>query len=189
MEINVANEVISLIRDKNDSEIKRIYYLYRESFFRYGINRFELDEDTLSDIYQESFISLYDNIRKGKLTNLSCSLKTYLFKIGTNQILSYLKKNDKYPHVPIDQTIPELNAYHNSDEWTKVQEIVFHTVSTIEHPCNEIFNLYYWQQLKMNEIAQTMGYKNEQVAKNRKSICLKNLKEHIFGTLKKEDLL
>lgn len=189
MEINTANEIISLIRDENDSEIKRIYYLYRESFFRYGISRFELDENILSDIYQESFISLYDNIKKGRLTHLSCSLKTYLFKIGTSQILSFLRKNDKHPHFPITQSITELESYYSSDEWTMIQEIIFRTVSVLEYPCNKIFSLFYWKQKRMNEIAHIMGYKNEQVAKNRKSICLKNLKEQVMEKLKKEDLL
>jgi len=142
--------------------------------------RYAVDEDVISDIYQESFIALYDNIKEGRLNHLTSSLKTYLFRVGINRICKYQEKGknmerfEKYDiHTFEDYPV---------DEWIEMQEKVYEIVNKLEEPCNTVLSLFYWKHKNMQEIAGIMNYKNEQVAKNRKSLCLKTLK----GILKNE---
>ena len=63
------------------------------------------------------------------------------------------------------------------------QEFEPNLLDTIEkhlgEKCRQILSHYYYDKRSMREIAQLMGLANEQVAKNKKSLCLKKLKEMI----------
>ena len=39
--------------------------------------------------------------------------------------------------------------------------------------CRKVLVSYYYKRMRMREIAENMGYSSEQVAKNRKSDCMK----------------
>ena len=45
--------------------------------------------------------------------------------------------------------------------------------------CKEILKLFYYQEMKLDEIVETMSYENKDVAKSQKSRCLKNLRKLI----------
>lgn len=149
--------------------------MYRDQFSNYFKKEFRMEEDIIFDIYQESFIALYDNIKDGRLNTLTSSLKTYLFRIGINKTLRYLEKEKSISR------LEDLNTYsfediepNDSEEaYSKLDKIL----DELQEPCNTVLKLFYWKKKSMKEIAAKMNYRNEQVAKNRKSLCLKQLKE------------
>jgi len=55
--------------------------------------------------------------------------------------------------------------------------------------CKRILVLYYFDRLKMKEIAEVMNFANDQVAKNKKSSCLKKLKAKISESPRLKDIL
>lgn len=186
----MENDIISLIHSGNEYETKYIFYEYRAEFLNYGRKNFALDQEKLSDIYQDSFTAVVQNIKNDRLTQLSCSFKTYLFRVARNQALNLLNKTTHYTYIPIEpESEEEELLYTEADTWNEKQNIVYHIVSALEPPCSQILNLFYWNKKSMNEIARIMGYKTEQVAKNRKSICLKHVKERVMEEFRKEDLL
>ena len=58
--------------------------------------------------------------------------------------------------------------------------------SQIGENCQRVLHLFYFHRLSMNAIAQELGLANEQVAKNKKSRCLKKLKAIAFKMPYKE---
>lgn len=184
----MENELIARVRSNPHSEIRKLYDLYRQQFFLYATSRFALDQDIISDIYQDSFVALYENIQTGRLSKLNCSLKTYLFKIATNKIHTHLAATQKYKKVSIEENWKDAHDQYSTDEWKERQDVVFKAVSEMEHLCRTMLSMFYWEQRKISEIAREMGYKSEQVVKNRKKICLQRLKEKIIEWFIKEDL-
>lgn len=161
--------------------------MYRAEFFRYVKNRFRIEDDIIFDIYQESFIALYDNIKDGKLSTLTSSLKTYLFRIGINKLYKYLEKETKI------ELVKGLDLYNFEGLECEDADIEMHNeldkiLNELGEPCNTVLSLFYWKQKSMKEIAIRMNYTSEQVAKNRKSLCLKTLKEK-FENLKLSQIL
>lgn len=61
------------------------------------------------------------------------------------------------------------------EEWNEAQNIVSKLLEEADTDCNKVLTLYYREHRKMEDIAQYMNYKTEQVAKNKKSSCLRRL--------------
>ena len=155
-------KILDYIRKNNRSremgkEIENLYELYKPPFILFAISNYPISKDTAIDIYQESFTAMYQNIRSGKYTERNVSLKTYLF-----EILQMLASEWNVRQFP-----PE--------EWNEAQKIVSELLEEADTDCNKVLILYYWERRKMEEIARYMNYKTEQVAKNKKSSCLRRL--------------
>lgn len=160
---------------KISKEIEALYELYKPPFILFAIRNYPLSEETAADIYQESFTAMYQNIRDGKYTERNVSLKTYLFEIGKHQIFNHLNKEQKEAGV-LQTLASEWNAHqYPVEEWNEAQNIVSGLLEEADADCNKVLTLYYWEHRKMKDIARDMNYKTEQVAKNKKSSCLRRL--------------
>lgn len=171
---------------QSNKKTGELYYAYRKGFFNYIATRYRFfDTYILDDIYQDSFLALIDAIRKTSIN----SLKDYLFKIGENNLKSYFKDEGKFPDMAIDDLSIEVESYDDPLEKERIREIVFQYASVLGNPCKQVFNLYYWANKSMEEIAHIMGYKSGQVAKNRKSLCLEKMRQAVINKMKTEGLL
>ncbi|WP_195628632.1 RNA polymerase sigma factor [Bacteroides finegoldii] len=173
-------KILDYIRKNNRSremgkEIENLYELYKQPFILFAINNYPISKDTAIDIYQESFTAMYQNIRSGKYTERNVSLKTYLFEIGKHHIFKYINKEQKENDI-LQMLASEWNVRQfPPEEWNEAQKIVSELLEEADTDCNKVLILYYWERRKMEEIARYMNYKTEQVAKNKKSSCLRRL--------------
>ena len=172
----------------NNKYLTLLYDQYKQKFIAFALKYFSIDKNTLEDIYQESFIVLYQQIQNGTFPEHSVSIQTYLFGIGKNKILNYLRDN-RYETIEISENILFANDWYDSDDWIRKQEITYQLVDNMEEPCNRILQLFYYDRKTMSEITQVFNYKNEQVAKNRKYLCVNKLKDNLKHKLKEEGLI
>lgn len=181
------NDEIIVFKRGNGSAISKLYDTYCHEFISFACGSFNVDRDTATDIYQESFIALYHNIQRGKLTNFSVSLKSYLFHIGKHKLMNHHRNQSTHRHEEISDL--HLNIAHcESNDWLRKQEITYEAVLQMNEPCSTVLTLYYWEKQSMAEIARRMEYKSEQVAVNRKSLCMKKLKQYLIPLFKAEGL-
>ena len=68
-----------------NTELNRFIADERDKVLAYLRKTFSFSDDDLSDIYQESSVALFINIRDGKLSNLTSTLSTYFLRICINQ--------------------------------------------------------------------------------------------------------
>lgn len=179
-----GSDAIARIGAHDGRHVAHLYDLYRGEFAAFARRCYSLDEAAAAEIYQESFIALYENIRRGKLTRLSVSLKTYLFRIARNKILN-ARRDAAGKNEELREAFPETG----NDEWTARQEIVYRTVQEMQEPCNSVLTLYYWERRSMEEIARKLNYAGAQVAKNRKLACMRKLKAVLTAKLTAEGLI
>lgn len=180
------NDELAVIQHGERCGVSRIYKLYRGQFISYAMKNFRVSEAEAIDIYQDSFIALHQNVQSGRLSNLSVSLRSYLFQIGKYKILNLLRRSDRHSFEMMDE-----KAFHDecdSPDWVLKQEITYRAVLAMQEPCSTVLSLYYWEQKSMSEIASAMNYKSDQIAKNRKSLCLKKLKEDLIQKFNTEGL-
>lgn len=171
---------------EDEAEISRLYLMYREQFIAFVTNCFGCGAAVAADIYQESFLALFQNLKEGRIAPQSASLKTYLFQIGRFKALNLSRKRRNCPEVGL-YGIGDVEAAP-SEVQVRLGEIAREEVAAMQEPCSSVLSLYYWERMGMAEIARRMNYKNERIAINRKSLCLKKLRELITGRLKKEEL-
>ena len=176
----------SILKGQEEGLVE-LYRLHRTEFIKWAWQQFKLDEHDAADVFQDTIISLRSNIVKGKLTELSSTLKTYLFGIGKNIALGRLRQNGKWYKNPELMEVQE----EKSSITTKIEEsdrtnIVSGLLENIGEPCLSILRLYYYQNYSMEAIANTLDYKNENVVKSQKLRCLKKLKENMKLVNKEE---
>jgi RNA polymerase sigma factor (sigma-70 family) len=176
-------EPLHTLRVGTGEQITRLYDRYRGEFLAFAAKYYSLFGDDAVEVYQDSFVALYENVRSGRLATLSVSLKTYLFRIAQNKMLNRRRgaagKSDPLPD----------NLAEESGDWQQKQEITYDLVQRMEEPCNKVLTLYYWERLSMDAIAGEMNYANAQVAKNRKSVCMRKLKDVLTRRFVTEGLM
>ena len=69
-----------------------------------------------------------------------------------------------------------------------MEEITSEEVKKMREPCCSVLTLYYWDRKCMDEIATIMNYSNGDVAKNRKSLCIKELRRRVSFRLRAEGI-
>ena len=171
-------EVIDNIRNGNRQVLRELYEQYRDEFGIWVSRSYNCDEDMIADIYQQSFTTLYYNIKEGKLTRLTSSLKTYLFAIGKNLIRDHFKitsRRQEIMEVAIDTSNID-NGILERYEQSEMKETVKGLLQRIGEPCKTVLELFYLKGFAMDAIAVELNYKSEQIAAKRKFICLRQMR-------------
>lgn len=157
--------------------LDEVYLTYKEEFFLYA-RTFSIPADDIPDIYQETIISLYENIQNNKLEHLTSTLKTYLFAVGKFKIYKQLDKNNKriqHGEHPIHAS-EEMQLFEAevADERQLRLQKAFKDLGV---KCQKILELYYYKGMTLDEIQNELDYTTKDVLKSQKSRCLKQLKE------------
>jgi RNA polymerase sigma-70 factor (ECF subfamily) len=176
-------ETLEDIRSANQTQLHTLYTSFRGEFGQWITRYYNTDEEMAGEIYQQAFIAFYYNIRDGKVSTLSSSLKTYLFAIGKNIAREQFRINARF--------IPEEDNI-NLDEWdtsmedslevTERQMALDHVLKKMGDPCQTVLRLYYFDDYSMAAIAEAMKYKTEQIAAKRKFICLQQIRKLLKDT-------
>lgn len=157
---------------------KEIYEGYREAFFAFA-KAYNLPQEDVVDIYQESVLKLYENVMSRKVTEFSSTIKTYLFSIGKFKIYEALRARKKM--MPVgelkleNQNIETAELEENG--LTPRQQQLKAQFKKLGERCQHILELFYLQGLRIAEIKEAEGYENENTVKATKSRCLKQLKQ------------
>jgi len=174
-------ETLQKIKEGDEAFLKTLYAQNREAFINWMLRRYHCDEDDAKEAYQRAFSILYFNVKEGKVTELTSSVETYLFGIGKNVMKRIFRQNSRetvsLDHIIGHQT-DELN-YYEKEEKHHQKELVKQMLDKIGDPCKSVLLMYYFHRYSMESIAQRMGYKTESVAKKKKFLCLKKLKEMV----------
>lgn len=172
-------ELIERLSKGDEDAFRQIYRSHKREANDWLIKHFG-DGFSFEDVYQESVIILYEAALDGKLSQLSCALKTYLFAICRNQLLNAFKLQKRQ-----DSKVDEVTIYYrewiNPDESDQDKvELVKETIYGMEDPCKSILTLFYYQGKSIEEMAVELGYADKNVVKVQKSRCLKYLKEWVW---------
>jgi RNA polymerase sigma factor (sigma-70 family) len=159
----------------NDSKILK--WLYQMEFPK--LERFILNnkgnEQHAKDIYQEAFVALWKNVKADKFKpENGTAIQGYLFQIGKNKWLDYLRSS-KYKN-----TVPLENYHDGSQEESEDRESELKQVEisfkNLGENCKELLTRFYFKKESMAIIAQAFNW-TEATARNNKYRCIQRLKE------------
>ncbi|WP_343030555.1 sigma-70 family RNA polymerase sigma factor [Fulvivirga aurantia] len=178
------------MKEGDKTVLDSLYAYYRDEFITWSGAMYKLSEDNAADVFQDAVITFYSNVKSGKLTELTSSIKTYLFAIGKNLSLKKIKKEKR---MVLDDEVLEFNSsveYQElSFEYTERQKTLAQIVEKLGDPCKSILKLFYFENFTMDSIAERLDYKNENVAKTQKLRCLQKLKSMFENrAINKDDL-
>lgn len=184
MNKDILDEFISYLSKERK---KSVSYLRRNM---------SLTDEQAEDIFQDSCISCYQNLKEGNLQSLTCTLSTYLNRICINKAHNFIRDNKDKIHskknssdddnstsenrfIYIDEKLDEIldlteedNSFREEKN-KKVRDIV----KNLPKPCDSIFWGMYRDGLSLKKIGEMLGYASYDVIKITRQRCIKKFKE------------
>jgi RNA polymerase sigma factor (sigma-70 family) len=135
--------------------------------------------DEAKDLFQETMIAFYENVRDNKFKGES-AISTYLYSIAKFKWLNQIKKNNirTSHHEKL-----KVNEFEESPLVTLMDKEksnnVIHVLTELGEPCKKLLIATIYQNASMKEIVELGEYSSEQIVRNKKYKCLQKLKELI----------
>lgn len=176
------SELVANIRSgqRMEDTIKAIYRAHFEGLCWYVMNNSGSRQDA-EDIFQEVLVSFIELVQQDKFRGES-TVKTFLYSLNRYTWLNELKRRgralareEKYEK---GQVQIEMDAGHTiADREGKAE--VLKVVAELGDTCKKILLLFYYENLSMKEILDQTDYESEQVVRNKKYKCLKQLEQMV----------
>ncbi|WHZ08127.1 MAG: hypothetical protein OJF59_001880 [Cytophagales bacterium] len=183
-----TSAIIEAIRAGSEKILFNIYEAHRNDFVSWAIHNHQISVEEAKDVFQETVIALYKNVKADKLESIEVSIKTYLYSIGKNIILNAIKRRGIEERVFESFNVKTENGIHEHYEHEHLVNLVKRIYRSMGSPCKEILEMFYEKGFDMESIAKRIGYKNADVAKKKKYECLSHLENRISKTRIKEML-
>ncbi|HAP69150.1 MAG TPA: RNA polymerase subunit sigma [Flavobacteriales bacterium] len=129
---------------------------YQERLY-WHIRRIVIDHDDADDVLQNTFIKAFKNLDKFREDS---QLFTWLYRIATNESLTFLKKKKKNVFVSMDEVSHQLSSTLESApelSGDAIQLKLQWAILTLPTKQRLVFNMKYFDEMKYEEIAQVTG--------------------------------
>ena len=173
-------ELVANLRSggRMDETIKAIYRDYFNALSWYVMNNSGSRQDA-EDVFQEVVISFIELVQKNKFRGES-TVKTFLFSLNRHAWLNELKRRgralareEKYEKGQ-EETVTDV-SHAIVDRESKQQ--LMDLIAQLGEACKKILVLFYYENLSMKEMLDALEYENEQVVRNKKYKCMKQLEQ------------
>lgn len=181
--------IISLHRHKDNQE-RKLEKFAKEQWEKtraFLLSRYSLSEDECADIFQDSLVILWNNIKENKVEadGLGMSSSTYFMTICRNKTMELLRKKSKFVTASYDISPSKEFFNHQMEQVDKIlaleddgeraqkekEALVREIVNNLPSPCNELLWGYYGDGHSMKMLAEMFNYASENVVKVTKHRC------------------
>lgn len=161
----------------DESTTKMVYLTIKKKFIPW-IQQYGCPANEAVDWLHLSFATLLENIRSGKLTELSSSIDTYCMSIGKNQYLAAQRRSQRTQQAVEEYTYGlDENDYAHREKIAQQLKQVTHAMQQLGASCQRLLTAFYHYQQSMEEIANEMNYTSAANARNQKYKCMKRLRK------------
>ncbi|WP_339662888.1 RNA polymerase sigma factor [Croceibacter atlanticus] len=146
---------ITQLKDKatRETAFRKLMADYKERLY-WHIRNIVKSHDDADDVLQNTFIKIYRYIDKFKGDS---KLYTWMYRIATNEALTFLSKQAKRKSITDEELQTSLienlesDVYFEGDEIAKkLQEVI----ATLPEKQRLVFNMRYFQELKYSDISE-----------------------------------
>lgn len=139
----------------DESSLVQIIRDHRDGLMLY-LNGFVSNLTVAEDLTEDTFLKLV--LKKPRFSERS-SFKTWLYAIGRNLALDYLKRHKK-AHIPIDDC-PEVTDEEQNLELRYIQQvnqrIIHHNMKKLKQEYRQVLWLIYFEGFSCVEVGKIMG--------------------------------
>lgn len=126
---------------------------YQEKIY-WHVRRMVIDHEDADDLTQDIFIKVWKNLEKFRGES---KLYTWVYRIATNECLSFLKKKKRHFFLPIHDVEEELTKkLHQNTEPSGNEVLMKLHTALLKLPDKQrsVFNMKYFEDLKFSDIAE-----------------------------------
>src|SRR3954467_14807235 len=117
------------------------------------IRKILIDHDDTNDVLQNVFVKVWRNLSGFKGES---QLYTWLYRIATNESITFLNQKKKRAGIPLDEVSSFLAANLESDHYYKGDEIqtkLQNAILTLPDKQRIVFNMKYFDEMKYEEMS------------------------------------
>jgi RNA polymerase sigma-70 factor (ECF subfamily) len=168
---------IEKIRSGDLAELDKVYIEIKPRFINYAKKQFpHIQLEDIEDIYQDTIIVFYNNIRRGLLVEINSSLSAYIIQIGKIKLIQFTEKQENARSIRTNFVDNEITE----DEYDqRIDQAVKFIFSKMSDACKQILNLFYYEKKSMEEIALILSYKNADTVKSKKRRCISQFSSNL----------
>lgn len=129
---------------------------YTEPLY-WHLRRMVLDHEDANDLLQNTFIKAWTNIDSFQG---NAKISTWLYRIATNEALTFLSKQSTMPSVSIDDDESSPVNQLESDEFFDGDELQLRlqeALKTLPPKQQLVFNMKYFDEMKYEDMSEILG--------------------------------
>jgi RNA polymerase sigma factor (sigma-70 family) len=139
-------------------------------------------EDEARDIYQDALVVFWQKSRSGNLV-LTSKISTYIYSICQNLWRKELDRKKRLSNEEKDS--PETLDLDGPER----ERIIAKCMEQLGETCRKVLMYYYFDEMSMQEIADSLGFANTDTAKTKKYKCKQKLDELVKAQYTEQDFL
>ena len=177
---NEEQLLIEKIREGNVKAEREVYMNCREYFLTFISSKYPIlaEREVHLDVYQEVMMIFYENVKNGKLMQLTSRISTYLTRVGLFQINNIVRKLNKEQKFLDDYEISEFEhttSLITIDEKEILEKELYDQLGNLDESCQYIIRLSFFERLSNSKIAEKLNISIKKVAQ-KKWTCLEKLR-------------
>ncbi|MBL1407955.1 RNA polymerase sigma factor [Sphingobacterium faecale] len=152
-------QIIAMFADERTREAAFSHLLkkYQQKIY-WHVRRMVIDHDDADDVTQDIFIKIWRNLEKFREDS---QLYTWLYRIATNECITFLNKKKQKHNVSLDddnssylsETLADTTYFSGDKAQMKLQQALL----TLPEKQRLVFNMKYFEDLKYDEISEILG--------------------------------
>ena len=141
--------------NKRDLAFRILVKKYQEKLY-WHIRKIVINHDDADDVLQNTFLKIWRNIDNFREES---SLYTWLYRIATNESISFLNSNKRRSYIPINETNDylvkniESGTYFEGDE---AQKKLQKAILKLPEKQRIVFNMKYFDEMKYEDMSQIL---------------------------------
>lgn len=155
----MRDEILLVEQLKNvqtkEKAFRELIKLYKERLY-WHIRKIVVSHDDADDVLQNTFIKIFKNIDK---FNQDSKLYSWMYRIATNESITFINKRAKLRNVDITDYQKELASNLADDDFfsgEEIQLILQKAIATLPQKQQLVFNMKYFDELKYDEISEIL---------------------------------
>lgn len=128
---------------------------YQERLY-WHIRKIVMDHDDADDVLQNTFLKVWRNLDKFREES---TLFTWLYRIATNESLTFISSVKKRSFLPMNETSEFLMNNLMADEYFEGDEIQMklqQAILTLPEKQRIVFNMKYFDEMKYEEMSEVL---------------------------------
>ncbi|MDX2048893.1 MAG: sigma-70 family RNA polymerase sigma factor [Chitinophagaceae bacterium] len=178
MIVKTQQHIIKALQQPDiEKPVRELYDYYFEGIVAHICANGGSREDG-ADVFQDAVIVLIEKVKTGRFRGDS-SIKTFLSAIARNLWLFELRTRERrkkrelfYMNGENNETT-ETGSFLDKDSRQDLQKVL----AEIGDVCRKLLTGFYYEDKSIKELLAEFDYENEQVLRNKKSKCMKKIKE------------
>ena len=187
----ISSRIIQQIKDNNNDEALATLYKTAYPTIRNYILKNNGNIESVKDVFQEAIIVLIETIRKNAFDE-SKDINGFLFAVARNKWITSIRKeqsSSKYVEYKLSEKDSFSESSHDILLKKELRTEMRLVLDKLKDNCQQIMEMYIYQNKSMDEIAEKLGYSSRDVVKTAHYKCKKKLREYILQSSTLKELM